>query len=89
MLTINLSGDREEFVRSLLHAGDFASEIDVVEEALRLLEERSIDQASLSALRREIAVGVAQADRGELAPFEPQATLARVRARPANMGNVH
>jgi 2'-5' RNA ligase len=34
-----------------------------------------------------VAVGVEQADRGELAPFDPHATLARVRARHSSAGN--
>jgi antitoxin ParD1/3/4 len=81
-MTINLSGDREQLVRSLMQAGGFASENDVVDEALRLLGER-YDQVKLAELRREIAIGIEQADRGELAPFDPHATLARIRARQA------
>lgn len=86
-MTIRLSNDRERFVRSLVQGGRYASEGDVIEEALRLLEERD-EQAKLDELRREIAVGVEQADRGELAPFDPQATLTRIRARQANVENV-
>jgi antitoxin ParD1/3/4 len=81
-MTIQLSGDRELFVRSLVQGGQFASEDEVIGEALRLLQERD-DQAKLAELRREIAIGIEQADRGELAPFDPQATLARIRSRQA------
>jgi antitoxin ParD1/3/4 len=81
-MTIQLSGDREQLVRSLVEGGQFASEDEVIDEALRLLQERD-DQAKLAQLRREIAVGIEQADRGELAPFDPQATLARIRSRQA------
>jgi antitoxin ParD1/3/4 len=86
-MTIHLSGDREQFVRSLVQGGRYSSEDDVIEEALRLLEERD-EQAKLTELRGEIAIGIEQADRGELAPFDPQATLTRVRARQANTGIV-
>jgi putative addiction module CopG family antidote len=79
-MTIHLSGDREEFVRSLIQAGQFASEDEVIDAALQLLEECG-DQAKLAVLRQEIAIGIEQADRGELAPFDPHATLARVRSR--------
>jgi hypothetical protein len=36
----------------------------------------------LDDLRREIAIGIEEADRGELAPFDPLATLERIRSRP-------
>lgn len=78
-MTICLSPDREQLVRSLMRVGGFASENEVVDAALRLLEERY----ELAELRREIGIGIEQADRGELSPFDPQATLARIRARQA------
>ena len=82
-MTIHLSGDREQLVRALIQSGRYASEDEVIAQALRLLQERD-DQAKLAVLRREIAVGIEQADRGELEPFDPQATLARVRSRQAS-----
>ena len=81
-MTIHLSGEREQIVRSLMQGGRYASEDEVIAEALRLLQERD-DQAKLAVLRREIAIGIEQADRGELEQFDPQATLARVRSRQA------
>lgn len=85
-MTIHLSGDREKFVRSLVQSGGYSSEGEVIEAALRLLEERD-DRDKLDALRREVAVGIDQADRGELAPFDPLVTLARVRAEQADPGH--
>jgi antitoxin ParD1/3/4 len=82
-MTIHLSGDREQLVRALIQSGQYASEDEVIDQALRLLQERD-DQAKLAVLRREIAIGIEQADRGELEPFDPQATLARVRSRQAS-----
>jgi antitoxin ParD1/3/4 len=81
-MTIQLSGDRELLVRALIQDGRFASEDEVIDEALRLLQERD-EQTKLADLRREIAIGIEQADRGELAPFDPHATLQRIRARQA------
>jgi antitoxin ParD1/3/4 len=81
-MTIQLSGEREQFVRSLVQGGQFNSEDEVIDAALRLLQERD-DQARLADLRREIAIGIEQADRGELGPFDPHATLARIRSRQA------
>jgi len=80
-MTIRLSQNRQEFVRSLVQTGQFASEEAVVEEALQLLKERFEDLDQLAELRRQVAIGIAQADRGELAPFAPHATLARIRSR--------
>jgi 2'-5' RNA ligase len=54
----------------------------VLDKALQLLEE-SDEQTKLAELRQEIAIGIEQADRGELAPFDPHATLARIRSRQA------
>lgn len=79
-MTIYLSGDRERFVRSLVEDGDYPSENEVVEEALRMLQERT-DQTKVEELRRELAIGIEQADRGELVPFDPLATLARIRSQ--------
>ena len=81
-MTNHLSGDREEIVRSFIKDGRFSSEDEVIDEALRLLQERD-EQAKLANLRRDIAIGIEQADRGELAPFDPHATLERIRSRRA------
>jgi antitoxin ParD1/3/4 len=78
-MTIHLSGDREEIVRSFIQDGRFTSEDEVIDEALRLLQERD-EQAKLAALRHDIAIGIEQADRGELARFDPNATLERIRS---------
>lgn len=81
-MTIQLSSDREQFVRSLIEGGRYPSEQAVIDEALRLLEERD-EAAKLAELRQDSAAGIAQAERGELAPFDPHSTLARIRARHA------
>jgi antitoxin ParD1/3/4 len=44
-MTIHLSKDRERFVRSLVQGGRYASEGEVIEEALRLLEQRDAKRA--------------------------------------------
>jgi putative addiction module CopG family antidote len=77
-MTIHLSEDRERLVRSLVQGGEYASEDEVIGEALRLLQERD-EQTWPAELRREIGLGIEQADRGELGPFDPHASLERVR----------
>lgn len=79
-MTIHLTPDHEELIRSLLEGGRFTTEAQVLGEALRLLQERE-EQARLDELRREIAVGIERADRGDTAPFDTWATLRRVRSR--------
>jgi antitoxin ParD1/3/4 len=81
-MIIQLSEEREQIVRSLIQDGRFASEEEVIDEALRLLQERD-EQAKLAELHRAIAIGIEQADRGELAPIDSHATLQRVRTRHA------
>jgi putative addiction module CopG family antidote len=39
-MTIHLSGNREQIVRSFIEDGRFTSEDEVIDEALRLLQER-------------------------------------------------
>ncbi len=46
-MTIHLSEDREQFVRSLVQIGQFASEVEVINEALRVFQERD-EQAKLA-----------------------------------------
>ena len=81
-MTIHLSSDREQYVRSLVEGGRFPSEDAVIAEALRLLQERE-DDLKLASLRRDVAAGIEQADKGELAPFDPHAALAGIRSRQA------
>ena len=81
-MTIHLYSGPEQFIRSVIEAGHYPSEDAVIDEALRLLEERD-EAARLAELRRDIADGIEQADRGELSPFDPRATLARIRASQA------
>ena len=86
-MTIHLTEGHERLIHSLVEGGRYLSESDVIEEALRVLEDHD-DQARLAELRHEIAIGREQADRGELAPFDPIVTLARVRSRKSDAGQV-
>lgn len=49
MMTIHLSEDKERKIRSLMQDGAFATESDVIDEALRLLERHQQEQASQQA----------------------------------------
>lgn len=75
---IELSHETRELLHDLLVEGEYASEDEVIATALRLLRECR-EQAMIADLRHEIAIGLDEADRGELGPFDPRATLDRVR----------
>lgn len=84
-MNVSLPPELEKLVREKVESGLYLSASEVVREALRLLEERDKLQAlKLEEPRREIQVGIDQADRGEVEPLNVQATLARVRQRRRN-----
>lgn len=70
-MTITLTPDLEDFVKSKVAAGRYRSVIEVIQQGLRLLEDmESIPDLPISELRAQIAVGIGQADRGELVDGE-------------------
>ena len=70
-MNVNLGPVFDEFVSDLLKGGLYQSQSEVVREALRLLKERQeMKQVRLGELRREIALGGKQADRGEFVDGE-------------------
>ena len=66
-LTVALPEALDAFVHQRVASGRFASASDVVQEALTLLERRERDRdAALDEIRREIQLGIDQADAGQL-----------------------
>ncbi|HEY9419991.1 MAG TPA: type II toxin-antitoxin system ParD family antitoxin [Thermoanaerobaculia bacterium] len=66
-MNVSLTPELERFVSSKVASGRYQSASEVIREGLRLLEEREVTkQAALEEVRRKIAVGLEQADRGEL-----------------------
>jgi Arc/MetJ-type ribon-helix-helix transcriptional regulator len=80
---IELSQETETLLRDLIEDGECISENEFIFAALKLLQECD-DRARIAELRRKIAIGIEEADRGEPGPFDPRATLQRVRMRRAN-----
>jgi antitoxin ParD1/3/4 len=76
-MNIILTPDSEQYLRDQLAAGKFPSADAVVSEALRRMRD---DEQKLEALRREIAIGIEQADLGLAVEFN-EATLERVKAK--------
>jgi len=79
-MTISLDLEFQKFVAQKVASGSYSSESDVVHVGLRLLRQRDAEQEQLEDLRREIALGIEEAEQGKTAPLSAQETLARVRA---------
>ncbi len=81
-MNVSLTPELEEFVEQNVRSGLYQTASEVVREGLRLLREREeLRRTQLEALRRDIAVGVEQADRGQVSPLNAKETLARVRKK--------
>jgi len=79
-MNVNLGAVFDKFVAELLASGQYQSQSEIVREALRLLEEREeIKHLRLETFRRELAVGIRQADRGEFVDGEK--ALQKIRKR--------
>jgi antitoxin ParD1/3/4 len=81
-MNVNLGGTFDRFIAELLETGMYQSQSEVVREGLRLLKEREdLKRLRLAELRREIATGSEQADRGEF--LDGEETFAEIRRRSA------
>ena len=81
-MNVNLGTVFDNFIAELLQSGLYQSQSEIVREGLRLLKEREeLKNLRLAELRKEIAVGGEQADRGEFVDG-PQA-FAKIRRRSA------
>jgi antitoxin ParD1/3/4 len=81
-LNVSLTPQLEEFVKAKVKSGRYLSSSEVVREGLRLLDERDrLADERLSALKREIALGIEQADRGEVSPLDLDEIFEEVRSQ--------
>ena len=81
-MNVSLTPELERLIHKKVESGLYLSASEVVRESLRLLEERDKIQAMrFEEVRREIQIGIDQADRGEVAPLDVPGTLAKVRGR--------
>jgi len=66
-MNVNLTPDLERLVQEKVASGLYNNQSEVVREALRLLADQDrLREAHLEHLRKALAEGLAQADRGEL-----------------------
>ncbi|MEG4572435.1 type II toxin-antitoxin system ParD family antitoxin [Microcoleus sp. N3A4] len=76
-MNVSLTPELEKFVRQKVKTGRYLSVSEVIREALRLLEERDMQrQMRIEKLRREVAVGIEQSDRGEI--FDGEEVVAEI-----------
>lgn len=70
-MNVSLTPELEQLVYEKVKSGRYLSASEVVREALRLLEERDkIRETRLFTLRKEIAIGIEQGDKGEVVDGE-------------------
>jgi antitoxin ParD1/3/4 len=71
-LNVSLTPELEKLVKDKVKSGRYLSSSEVVREGLRLLEQLDrFREEKLDALRRDVELGIEQADRGDIAPFDP------------------
>ncbi len=67
MINLSLTPELERFIDSAVKRGQYSSASEVVSVALQLLQEQEIEKnMRLEELRKEIAVGIADSDRGDV-----------------------
>jgi len=68
-MNVSLTPELEKLVHQKVKSGRYLSASEVVREALRLLEDHDrIAQLRLEELRKQVALGLEQLDRGESVP---------------------
>lgn len=78
----------EAFIMDLVEADHFLTPDEVVEHALAVLhDQHEIHRRHQDELRKEIQMGLEQADRGEVAPLDIRAIKAEVRRRLGSQEN--
>ena len=86
-MNVSLTPELAEFVAQKVESGLYQTPSEVIWDGLRLLRERDeVDQQKLEDLRREIAIGIEEADQGKVAPLNAKETLAQVRQNRAARG---
>lgn len=81
-MNVNLGPTFDEFIADMLKTGHYQSQSEVVRDGLRLLKEREeLKQLRLAELRKQIAVGIASAERGDV--VDGEVAFDRIRAKSA------
>jgi len=79
-MNVNLGATFDQFVADLLKTGLYQSQSEILREGLRLLKDREdLKHLRLTEMRKEIADGSEQADRGQF--VDGRETFAKIRQR--------
>lgn len=69
-MTVSLTPAQEKFVKQKVKTGQYASQADVLREALDLLRaQEELTQDDVAELRELVEVGLTESERGETAEF--------------------
>ena len=78
MITVAFSADLEEYVKAQVQSGQFNSSREVIRAGLQLLQaQNTLRQIKLEQLRKDLMVGIEQAERGEVAPLDVEDIIRR------------
>jgi antitoxin ParD1/3/4 len=81
-MTVQLVPELEKYVNEMVDRGQYASASEAINEGIRLLQVRGgDDQTKLLDLQQELAIGITQANRGEL--LDGEEFMAQLRQRHA------
>jgi antitoxin ParD1/3/4 len=81
-MNVNLGPVFDRFITDLVDTGHYQSQSEVVREGLRLLKEREDQkQLRIAEIRRSLAAGIEQADRGKF--VDGPTAFAKIRQRSA------
>lgn len=83
-MNVNLTPELEKFVQEKVASGRYNSASEVVRESLRLLEDLDrVKMGRYEQLKRELEVGLKQAEAGRVRAFDKERVKARVRKEAA------
>jgi antitoxin ParD1/3/4 len=87
-MNVSLTPELERYITQKIESGLYQTASEVVRAGLRLLKEKEeLHQRTLEELRREIQIGIDEADRGELSSLDAKGTLKRLRAARGKTGH--
>ena len=81
-MKVFLTSELERLVNERVRSGMYSSASEVIREALRLLKDQEqLRRRRLEEFRRKVGIGLEQANRREVVPFDVARIKSRVRRR--------
>ncbi len=80
-MNVSLTPELEQYVNKRVQSGLYHSASEVIREGLRLLKEKEeVHQGKLEHLRRDLQIGIDQADSGQVSTFTRE-TLKEIKSK--------